>query len=99
MIPCFYELSLWLLAGCPHWEDNALAEFNSCFGPVEKAAALVFLLYLLDLKPSCEQVDHTVAHSRLAEIHSVALRLKFMQIDFGTHKVNDSVTQLTQKLI
>lgn len=47
-----------------------LCEVNSCFGPVEKAAALVFLLYLAGMKPSCEQVDHTVAHSSLAEMNN-----------------------------
>lgn len=47
-----------------------LCEVNSCFGRVEKAAALVFLLYLADMKPSCEQVHHAVAHSSLAAMNN-----------------------------
>lgn len=59
-----------------------LYDVSSCSGPVGKAAALVFLLYLPDMKLSSE-VDHTVAHSSLDQFEQFTQSLcKWAQLKF-----------------
>lgn len=75
-----------------------LYEYSSCSGPVDKAAALVFVLYLPDMKPSSEG-DQTVARSSLAKFEQFPPQViaAYVCTDWFWQRVNASVTEVNQK--